>query len=284
MVEPHQHETLRYAARAIAICGVLAWMALIAFGVLMLVPMFAGATPPQQARPDRSDEVIYPAEDGAVLDVTVDQLSQRRLRADGALRIEAVPSSLPRDDRTTPPSQISRSGGDSRPVAQAGVRDRATGTGQLATGRSAQAAAPLSSTRQSTPAPVVRLTGKDRCDAATDGRTPAICADAIETRAAEFQRPNPLTLSPEQRLLVDQRVRAAQGGPGGAARGLAGEIDENAIESQSIAAMALNRGELRDGTALPDGATLEGFDQPTLDILQRIVEAQGGQFVVPPPQ
>src|SRR3546814_10365041 len=57
---------------------------------------------------------------------------------------------------------------------------------------------------------VTPVTGEDRCDAAKQDKDKArqeACAKVIETRAAEFTRPDPTILSPEQRLLVDQRLR-----------------------------------------------------------------------------
>lgn len=73
--------------------------------------------------------------------------------------------------------------------------------------RSARAFEPLSNPGQSRPAGTERLAGKDACDPGRDGAMPDICDRPIETRAQQFARPDPTKLSPEQRLLVDQRLR-----------------------------------------------------------------------------
>ena len=54
---------------------------------------------------------------------------------------------------------------------------------------------------------VARVEGRDRCDAAEAEEQAANCDRVIETRSAEFVRPDPTILSPEQRLLVEQRLR-----------------------------------------------------------------------------
>lgn len=73
--------------------------------------------------------------------------------------------------------------------------------------RSARASEPLSDRRQSRPSATERLAGKDACDPGRDGPIPEVCDRPIETRAQQFARPDPTKLSPEQRLLVDQRLR-----------------------------------------------------------------------------
>lgn len=73
--------------------------------------------------------------------------------------------------------------------------------------RSARASEPLSNPGQSRPSATERLAGKDACDPGRDGPTPDVCDRPIETRAQQFARPDPTKLSPEQRLLVDQRLR-----------------------------------------------------------------------------
>ena len=63
----------------------------------------------------------------------------------------------------------------------------------------------------------------------------------IETRSAQFARPERPTLSPEQRLLVDQRVREAP------SRGLRDRrfepraTDPDRADDQAIAAVTLDR-------------------------------------------
>lgn len=71
--------------------------------------------------------------------------------------------------------------------------------------RSAQGAPALSSTAQSRPAAAEAIGGSDRCDPrAPRAERRAECRAPIETRSAEFERSVPV-LSPEQRLLLEQR-------------------------------------------------------------------------------
>src|SRR3546814_11394472 len=63
----------------------------------------------------------------------------------------------------------------------------------------------------------------------------------METRRAEYTRPDPHILSPEQRLLVDHRLREGPGTVLGASRRLARDADANAdlISNQAVASVAL---------------------------------------------
>jgi hypothetical protein len=83
--------------------------------------------------------------------------------------------------------------------------------------------------------PAVVLGGADAC--ATDrpgGRAPAICARTIEHRAAEFERPAPTPLTPEQRLLVEQQTGVVT--PADAARQLGADRGRPSEAAQSVAA------------------------------------------------
>lgn len=110
---------------------------------------------------------------------------------------------------------------------------------QLARGKaSAEPAPALSSTDQSRPGPRTVIEGEDRCDRATRQRLPsAACAKVIETRSAEFDR-TPAPLSPEQRLLLEQRAVTASGVQGTARRLAAGE---GSSEDQAVASIALRQ-------------------------------------------
>lgn len=86
---------------------------------------------------------------------------------------------------------------------------------------------------------VARVDGDDGCDPADPrSRREVSCAEVIETRSAEFPRPDPAELSPEQRLLAEQRDRMVSNQA--AARRLAangGNPDD--LRDQGIASIAL---------------------------------------------
>lgn len=107
-------------------------------------------------------------------------------------------------------------------------------------GRTAQPSDPLSRPYEGRTGTVVHVEGEDRCDAAEgEAGRPAACDQVIETRAAEFQRPDPATLSAEQRLLAEQQTRE-RGSAQTAARRLAmGSADPDSLEEQAIASMVL---------------------------------------------
>ena len=117
---------------------------------------------------------------------------------------------------------------------------------QLATGSPTADAAPaLSSREQSRPEPRTILVGEDRCDPATRDRLPSeTCAKVVETRSAEFDR-RPAPLSPEQRLLLEQRTAVATDPQGTARRLAAGEATPG---DQAIASIAV-----RSPVPAPDG-------------------------------
>ena len=117
----------------------------------------------------------------------------------------------------------------------------ATAGRQLSNGaRSATAAAPLSTPAQGKPEGVVRLEGKDRCDPnSPQAKTPA-CAHAIETRAAEFTRPPPTELTPEQRLLIRQNEAANAPSTRRALKRIGkNDVDADDLGAQSVASIVL---------------------------------------------
>lgn len=123
--------------------------------------------------------------------------------------------------------------------------------------------------------------GRDRCDSPMlDDATKAACLRVIETRSAEFERSDPLILSPEQRLLVDQRLREGPATVQSAAQRLArNDVDADASDTQGIASLTLPRNE-------PASARTE-TEQPIDAQLNAIVEAivagtNGGAPVVTP--
>ncbi|WP_375402181.1 hypothetical protein [uncultured Sphingomonas sp.] len=89
---------------------------------------------------------------------------------------------------------------------------------------------------------VARVEGADRCAPDATGDRPDVCDSVIETRSAQFARPERPTFSPEQRLLVDQRVREAPLLRGARDRRFDPRAtDPDRADDQAIAAMALDR-------------------------------------------
>ncbi|EQB16456.1 hypothetical protein [Sphingobium lactosutens] len=104
-------------------------------------------------------------------------------------------------------------------------------------GPTAQPSAPLSSPAQGRTGAVEAVDGQDRCDpGAADRESPTRCAQVIETRSAEFAKPSPTALSPEQKLLVDGRIRNEPVAPD---RRIAARSDVDDPDYQQIAAAAL---------------------------------------------
>jgi hypothetical protein len=142
--------------------------------------------------------------------------------------------------------------------------------------RSAQSSQPLSQPRDGRPTAVERLAGKDRCDPATARARPIRCAQAIETRAAEFSRQPPIQLSPEQSIMAEQQSRERTGNFGSAARRLAASgADADSPEAQGVASVALSR---PAEVAKPNPAAPEtGPSEAVMSIINAIINA-------PPPR
>lgn len=225
-----------------------------------------------------------PSTGDAGVHVGVDQISSARAATVDRTGdpVEARP---PRPDLAQQPSQIGVAE-VAPPTEQVSRSTTETGTAQLAPrDRSAEAAAALSSRGDSRPAATLRLEGRDRCDDAAAGDLR--CAAVIETRAASYDAPERPTLSPEQRLLVDQRVRVAPAGPLGAAQRLgSNDIDATAPGAQAIASVALAAPE-REPDGARAGAALGNVDPQTIDLIGALVEGLGvtpGTPIVRPPQ
>jgi len=218
-------------------------------------------------------------------------------RADAGIQQIPAGSALPADPSrpardVRPPAQLSKrgagapaqlSGGEqsTQPVAQLSREGKSAGAGpQLYRGkRTAQSADPLSTSAESRPGATVRLEGKDACDpqARTAGR-PA-CDNVIETRAGEFVRANPLVLSREQRLLVDQRLRDAPATVESATRRFGGnQVDPNAPDAQGIASVVL---------VAPAAPIVRAEQDPTRNLDQEvlsIIQSAAGAVPTTPPQ
>lgn len=159
---------------------------------LLLVPTAAAA---QDARVDQTQLGSAPGRAP-----TVQQISEpgRRIATPiGARLTDPVPQvSVPGTFRQAMPQVTSERRGAAAPA-------------QLSRGGTAEASAALSRPSDGRSGAVAPIGGHDRCDRASGQARARDCPNVIENRSAEFARPNPLTLSPEQRLLVDQRLREA---------------------------------------------------------------------------
>lgn len=136
------------------------------------------------------------------------QAPDAAMPADNA-RVDQL-NTAPRDRPRTTVLQVGavEEGNLAEPAQIAAAPRTSAAPSQLATeAPSARASEPLSDPSQSAPQGTERLAGKDACDPAPGRAVPAICARPIEERAQQFARPDPARLSPEQRLLVDQRLR-----------------------------------------------------------------------------
>lgn len=152
-----------------------------------------------------------------------------------------IPGNVP-DRAVTSPTQIVTDAKRLRATSQVTLEGRiARSPEQLSsTGKTAQPPQPLSRPSEGRPSAVERLPDDDRCDPAEPKRPRAKCANVIENRSAEFARPDPGALSPEQRLLLEQEVREGALDARDGARRLAqtGEADES-LAAMGVAAAAL---------------------------------------------
>lgn len=159
---------------------------------------------------------------------------------------------------------------DRDPPARQLTSERGAGAArQLSDGRrSAQPSQALSLPSDGRTAAVDRIAGSDRCDPASRDRARPRCANVIETRAAEFARPDPTPLSPEQRIIMEQQQRERSATIGGAARRLAnnGE-DSRSIEAQGVASVVLAAPPTQPGPVKP------GADPAASEQLNALVNA-----------
>ena len=88
---------------------------------------------------------------------------------------------------------------------------------------------------------VQRVVGSDRCDTGATGRKDKRCSQVIETRSAEFEKPHPTELTPEQRLLISQQQAEGTTNARSLARRLGSGDDPQSIEEQGIAATVAPR-------------------------------------------
>ncbi|MBR0552541.1 hypothetical protein [Stakelama marina] len=188
------------------------------------------------------------------------------------------PSTVKRDKDVEPGEQLSGDKAAREAVSQLSTEKKTADAGhQLYRGkRTAQSSTPLSTPAQGRKQEVVRLKGDDRCDPAEKGaRQDPDCANVIETRSAEYARPDPTELSPEQRLLIYQRAReegVLSSRPSGHA-----PLDPDNPDAQSVASLVLPRDQT-DQPAKKPADDASATDQAVLDIVQAITQQ------APPPQ
>lgn len=236
--------------------------------------VLAGASAMTAADAQDSDSVIVQIPGAAAISSpSTQQLSPSRL--DGGPSTQAVGQlatdpARARNSVRSAPAQLTREGREVRSVDQL-----------YRGGRSAQGAEPLSRPSDGRTGAVARVGGSDRCDRAqTDPAVIRACASAIETRPGEFAKPQAVSLSPEQRLLVDQPSPDGQDTNRTASRRLAGEGQAETLEEQSVASVALRQGNPVGRPTAPDAASL-----PVLSAeAQAFVNALVGSFATPPPR
>ena len=121
-------------------------------------------------------------------------------------------------------------------------------------GQTALAPPPLSRPAEGRTGVAERLHGSDRCDPQAKSAASVRCRHITENRAADFVRPRP-ELSPEQRLLVEQRLGEAPRSLSSATQRLANNTgDPASLESQAAAAAALSVGSAASNSAKPGKA------------------------------
>jgi hypothetical protein len=143
---------------------------------------------------------------------------------------------------------------------------------------SAQPPQALSRVAEGRTGAIDRVEGPDRCDAKLPkDKQPGDCSRVIENRAADFARPSPTQLSPEQKLLLDQQLQTENNAVADATRRLAasGQSD-NSIESLAVASIALGQGsgQPAEQPAKEADPAMDPATQAVLQILSSI----------PPPQ
>ncbi len=173
---------------------------------------------------------------GSYPDTPIEQISS------GTREVMTPPTT---EDRTPPVQQLSSAGEEPTPPSQLSEAERdATPPTQLyrggPTAQPPQALSQRSEGRTGAIAPVEG--GEDVCDPADEEQAKAeVCKRVIETRSAEFVRPDPTVLSPEQRLIVQQRLREDPTSRTEVTRRLAKEGDADSLEGLGVASIVLNR-------------------------------------------
>lgn len=161
-----------------------------------------------------------------------------------SVSIDATEAPQLSEDRaaTNAPQQLSDVNQSNRPVSQLSRNGDRRATPQLnRDGPTAEPTEALSAPEDGRTGAIARVEGDDRCDPGERGgrNRPAACARVIETRSSEFARTEPTPLSPEQRLLIEQRNRMTMGSQASARRLATNAGDPDEIQDQAIASVAL---------------------------------------------
>lgn len=192
-----------------------------------------------------------------------------------AVAATAVPPAQPAEATSEAPPQIS--GGQDSAPDQAQLTAPATSSEQPAQvakrSRDPQSSEPLSTPEQGRTAAVERVSGHDKCDPAEGSEKRTLeCRKIIENRAAEYRRPPPTQLSPEQKLMIDQQLRAEAD----ATQRLSQSGDpQNHLDSMAIASVVLSQ---RDEA---DEAKKKEQDQQNQAAVQALITVLQS---TPPPQ
>lgn len=175
---------------------------------------------------------------------------------------------------------------------------RTTALGQISTGGQApeqsqlskvgaspdETRAAVSSPADSRPQAVAHLGGHDRCDPQLAGEELARCQKILELRAQEFNAPAPPELSPEQRLLAEQRADDDHNRRSAATRlrlASRDEPDADLASNQELAALYLARQQAPSAVAKPPEEEQPVADATLAQILQGLQVQTGG--ATPPP-
>jgi hypothetical protein len=144
--------------------------------------------------------------------------------------------------------------------------------------RSAEPAPPLSRPSDGRSAAIERVSGDDRCDSSRRQEPTAACAAVIEDRAAEYARREAPTLSPEQRILIEQRRPSGPNDVKAEARRLSATGTGSELpELQGIASIVL-----RSGTGGAEPAPTDRAGAARTDAIVKAVLEQGGVNAPPP--
>lgn len=144
--------------------------------------------------------------------------------------------------------------------------------------------AAVSSPADSRPQAVAHLGGHDRCDPQLAGEELARCQKILELRAQEFNAPAPPELSPEQRLLAEQRADDDHNRRSAATRlrlASRDEPDADLASNQELAALYLARQQAPSAVAKPPEEEQPVADATLAQILQGLQVQTGG--ATPPP-
>ncbi len=193
--------------------------------------------------PESSPAVVAPAEPSAATGEAPAQLSGDQDRGTDQAQLTAPATSQQQ------PSQVAKRSRDPAPPE------------------------PLSTPEQGRTAAVEAVNGHDHCDPAEGSEKATLrCKKVIENRAAEYRRPPPTQLSPEQKLMIDQQLRAEQD----ASERLAQSGDSgNNLDSMGIASLVLDQQNKQDEQKKEDQ---DQQDQAAIQALVNVLQS------TPPPQ